>query len=287
MARIVSAAATSHTFGATAGVEEAVARILDGMGAIGAAVQASRADVLVLASSDHLNNFTLDAQIPLAVGVADEYAPLGDLGLSRAPCRGSRAFGQAFAAWCAERGFDLAPVENVTPDHGVAFPHAWLDPERTAALVPLYINTVMTPAPSCARAYALGVALREFVEHGWPSGQRVAVVGSGGLSHWICMPDSGRVNETWDREVIEYLAAGEGERLAQLTHAEILRNGGNGGLEVATWAFVAGASGSARGRPVYYEPMTTWWTGMGGVLMDVAASGERDAAPQSEFNKET
>ncbi|SAL80833.1 protocatechuate 4,5-dioxygenase [Caballeronia arvi] len=268
MGRIVSAAATSHTFGDSEGEAEAISRVCTGMASIGRAIADSRPDVLVVASSDHLNNFTLDAQIPLAIGIADEYQPLGDMGMPRTPVRGNREFGLGFAAFCAQAGFDLTPVENVLPDHGVAFPNAFSNPDAKAALVPLYLNTVMSPTPSCARAYALGVALRTYVEEERSAQERVAVIGSGGLSHWICHPRSGEVNEKWDRYVIDRLASGNGSELTKFTRDDILEQGGNGGLEIAAWAFIAGVAGTARGREIYYEPLTSWWTGMGGVLMD-------------------
>ncbi|WP_341249129.1 hypothetical protein [Cupriavidus pauculus] len=267
MGRIVSAAATSHTFGTTSEAEASAEAILKGMATIGRAIEASKPNVLLVVSSDHLNNFNLDAQIPLAVGIADEYMPLGDMGVPRDQVRGNREFAQAFANHCADVGFDLVPVEGINPDHGVGFPNAFCNSTGGATLVPLFVNTVMRPAPSCQRAYQLGHAFRNFVETQRPDYERVAVVGSGGLSHWICLPDSGRVNEEWDRFVLESLASGNGSALAKLTCDDILRDGGNGGLEIATWAFVAGACGEARGEVIYYEPMRSWWTGMGGVLM--------------------
>lgn len=272
MGRIVSAAATSHTFGDSAADASAAARIQSGMAQIGRIIEQSQPDVLVVVSSDHLNNFTLDAQIPLAVGIADEYVPLGDMGVPKVVFPGSREFGSAFAAYCADIGFDLVPVENLRPDHGVGFPNAFSNPKGRAKLVPLYVNTVMTPSPSCARGYDLGKAFRAFVETKRPITERVAVLGTGGLSHWVCLPDSGRVNEAWDRQIMDYLVSGEGGKIASLSREEILREGGNGGLEIATWAFVAGASGDATGRAIYYEAMTSWWTGMGGVVMDIDAA---------------
>ncbi|VVE10091.1 protocatechuate 3,4-dioxygenase [Pandoraea terrigena] len=270
MGRIVSAAATSHTFGASEGAEKAVERVRAGMAEIGRAIADSRPDVLVIASSDHLNNFTLDAQIALAVGIADEYVPLGDMGVPRRPFRGNREFGAGFAAFCAEVGFDLTPLEIIQPDHGIGFPNAFSNPDGQAALVPLYLNTVMSPTPSCARGFALGQALRSFVKTCRPEGERVAIIGSGGLSHWVCHPRSGEVNEKWDLRVIDCLVSGQGAELTKLTRSEILDEGGNGGLEIAAWAFVAGVAGAATGRRIYYEPLTSWWTGMGGVLMSIA-----------------
>jgi 2,3-dihydroxyphenylpropionate 1,2-dioxygenase len=32
--------------------------------------------------------------------------------------------------------------------------------------------------------------------------ERIAVVGTGGISHWPATPDSGKINEEWDRELL-------------------------------------------------------------------------------------
>lgn len=267
MGKIVSVAATSHTFGSANGAEQATQRIVQGMAEISRHIVQSRPDVLVIVSSDHLNNFTLDAQIPIAIGTADEYRPLGDMGIPVQTFQGNRDFAQGFAQFSAEAGFDLVPVENISPDHGVAFPNAFCNPGG-AALVPLYLNTVMDPPPSCARAYKLGVTLANYIKTARPQSERVAVLGSGGLSHWICLPESGQVNADWDKHIIQTIIDGRGEELASISKAEILAQGGNGGLEIAAWAFAAGARKGQKGRKVYYEPMVSWWTGMGGVIMD-------------------
>lgn len=272
MGKIVSAAATSHTFGVADGVEAQAQRIFDGIDRIGHAILASRPDVILIATSDHLVNFSLDFQIPLAVGISDEWCPYGDLGVPRQPFPGHREFATELVAFSATKGFDLVAVENVKPDHGLAMPNAIINRGMHIPVVPIYINTVMTPAPTCARSYALGKAVREFVEAGRPAQERVAIVATGGLSHWICLPDSGRVNAIWDLALIEQIVTGRGAELAELSSDAIVRDGGNGGLEMATWAFMAGTTGESRGEMVYYEEMTAWWTGMGGVLMNLDGS---------------
>ncbi|OAJ52047.1 hypothetical protein A6V36_18135 [Paraburkholderia ginsengiterrae] len=272
MGQIVSAAATSHTFGVTDDVETQAQRIFDGISEIGRAIRASRPDVLVIASSDHLNDFSLDFQIPLAVGIADQWTPLGDLGVPRTHFTGHREFASGLLNYCADNGFDLAGVENVRLDHGMAMPNAIINLDCEMPIVPIFINTVMTPAPSCARSYELGRCLNRYVRDVRPDGERVAVLGTGGLSHWICLPDSGRVNVEWDEEVMNAFVSGDSEKIIGLTRDVILRDGGNGGLEIASWAFMAGASASNTGRIIYYEEMRPWWTGMGGILM----SGQTD-----------
>ncbi|QHE93199.1 protocatechuate 3,4-dioxygenase [Pandoraea fibrosis] len=267
MGKIVSAAATSHTFGVADGVEAQAQRIFDGIDRIGHAIRASRPDVILMATSDHLVNFSLDFQIPLAVGISDAWCPYGDLGVPREPFPGHREFATELVAFAATKDFDLVAVENVKPDHGLAMPNAIINRGMHIPVVPIYINTVMAPSPTCARSYALGKAVREFVETARPEQERVAIVATGGLSHWICLPDSGRVNAKWDLALIQQIVTGRGAELAGLSFDAIMKDGGNGGLEMATWAFMAGTTGESVGELVYYEEMTAWWTGMGGVLM--------------------
>lgn len=269
MGRIVSAAATSHTFGLPDGVEEQAQRIFDGIDAIGKAIRDSKPDVLLIATSDHLNNFSLDVQVPLAVGVSDRWTPYGDLGVPLNAFPGHRDFATGLVGFVSKHCFDLVAVENIKPDHGLAMPNAIINGEGEIPVVPIYINTVMTAAPTCARSYALGQAVGAYVTEMRPEDERVAIVATGGLSHWICLPDSGRVNEEWDRRIVDYMITGNGQGLAHLDHETILRDGGNGGLEIATWAFMAGAIGNSKGEQIYYEPMTAWWTGMAGILMHV------------------
>lgn len=271
MGQIVSAAATSHTFGLPEGVEAKAQRIFDGIARIGEVIRASKPDVMLIATSDHLNNFSLDFQIPLAVGISDEWLPYGDLGVPRKAFPGNREFATGLVKFAAQKEFDLVPVENVRPDHGLAMPNAIINRRLDIPVVPIYINTVMTPAPTCARSYGLGKAVREFVETARPEHERVAIVATGGLSHWICLPDSGRVNSAWDLQVIEQIISGRGAELAGLSFDSIMREGGNGGLEIATWAFMAGATHESTGERIYYEDMTAWWTGMGGILMNISA----------------
>jgi hypothetical protein len=73
--------------------------------------------------------------------------------------------------------------------------------------------------------------VREFVETVRPTDERVAIVATGGLSHWICLPDSGRVNAEWDLQIIEKIISGRGAMLAELTFNSIMSDGGNGGKE--------------------------------------------------------
>jgi protocatechuate 4,5-dioxygenase beta chain/2'-aminobiphenyl-2,3-diol 1,2-dioxygenase large subunit len=224
---------------------------------------------VVVVTGDHLQNFRLDRQIPFAVGLSDRFTPLGDMDIPQEPFPGHREFASGLIGFAAEQDFDLVGAEHLRPDHGLALPNAVINVEGHLPVVPLYLNSVMTPPPSCRRSLRLGRVLRDYVERCRPAAERVAIVGAGGLSHWLCMPGEGRVNAEWDRSVIDAIVTGQAERLARLTAAEIVESGGNGGLEIVAWLCMAGAVPGASGDLIYYEPMPEWWTGMGGIAMTV------------------
>jgi hypothetical protein len=270
MGRIVGGFATSHVLFPPAGVEDQAARVLDGMLEIRARVQALKPDLVVLAGSDHLNNFSLAMQVTLAVGVADAFTTLGDSGAPSVTFRGHRPFAEGFVRHAGRRDFDLVQAEELRPDHGMAIPRLIIDPGNVLPIVPLYINCNMPVPPSPGRCYRLGGVLKEFVETGRPADERVVVVGTGGLSHWLCLPEQGKVAAEFDLDFIDRMVGGRSEELAALSAEHIEAASGNGGLELTAWLFMAGAVPKARGEKLYYEPIPEWISGMGGVSLTPA-----------------
>jgi protocatechuate 4,5-dioxygenase beta chain/2'-aminobiphenyl-2,3-diol 1,2-dioxygenase large subunit len=268
VARIVGAFATSHTLGSPEGVEEPSERVFQGMRELGARLRATRPDVMVLVTSDHLNNFSVAAPQPFAVGMDARMIPYGDLGLPAEPITGAPGFAEALADFTDARGFPLARRTGLRPDHGVVIPAAIVDPQRAIPTVLLYVNTVTEPWPTPDACWRLGGLLAAFVA-ARPADERVALLAAGGLSHWVGTPEEGQVNRAWDHAFLDRLTAGDGEGLAAMTNADIRRAAGNGGLEVNAWLTVAGAVPGARGRRLFYEAIPDWATGMGGVELEV------------------
>jgi hypothetical protein len=273
MGRIVGAFGTSHVLFPPTGVEAQAARVLDGMLEMRARIHALAPDVVVLAGSDHLNNFSLAMQVTLAVGIADAFTTLGDSGAPAVTFRGHRAFAEGFARHAARRDFDLVQAEELRPDHGMAIPRLVIDPGNVLPIVPLYINCNMPVPPSPGRCYRLGGVLKEYVETGRPDGERVVVVGTGGLSHWLCLPEQGRVAAEFDLDFIERMIDGRAEELAAFSAEHIEAASGNGGLELTAWLFMAGAAPKAKGEKLYYEPIPEWISGMGGVSLTPVEAG--------------
>jgi 2'-aminobiphenyl-2,3-diol 1,2-dioxygenase, large subunit len=268
MGQIVGAYAMSHQLGSPEGVEEQSERVFQGMREIGRRIRALAPDVLVIVSSDHLNNFSLGEPAPFAVGTADTLHPLGDMGLPRDPVPGAPEFASGLLAFAQAQGMPISAAKGIQPDHGVMIPLGIVDPERRIPAVPLYVNTVFYPEPSPAQSRGLGEVLRAYVAQ-LPGGERVVVLGAGGLSHWVGMPGEGTINEPWDQAFLAEVLAGDLSAMAARENAEILQVAGNGGLEINAWIVAAAASGGAGGDWVFYEAMPTWATGMAGVEMKV------------------
>ena len=96
----------------------------------------------------------------------------------------------------------------------------------------------------------------------WPVPQRVALIGTGGLSHWVGMPGMGRINADFDRWFLDRLSTGRADDVLSLTDAK-LEEAGNGAHEIRSWLTVAGAVGGKPARVLVYEPVSAWVTGMG------------------------
>ena len=269
MGSCVCAYATSHILFSPNGVEDQARRIVAGMSELGRRAAAAKPDLMLMIASDHLINFNLALQPPFLVGVADEYTCLGDMDIPVRPFPGHRSFAEGLVRYAADRGFDLAKAEELTPDHAVTLPLLFVKPWGSVPVVPLIVNINMEPVPATGRCYALGQAIRDYIRERRPAGERIAVVGSGGLSHWLRIPNEGHVAVEHDTQIMDLFVAGKVQTVARMTTQEIAERHGNGGLEILNWVTAAAAAGEPPGERIYYEPVSMWQTGMGGVSLNV------------------
>ena len=90
--------------------------------------------------------------------------------------------------------------------------------------------------------------------------ERVAVIGTGGLSHWAGVPGkSNMIDEEFDRNIMAKLKTGEGYRLADYTIDELLEHGHH---ELLNWICVQGMLGGRRpAQRHFYAPFYDYITG--------------------------
>lgn len=159
-----------------------------------------------------------------------------------------------------DREVDLAIAEQVTDPatsgfgHAFGFPAERLFGGRLIPMVPVLLNTYYPPnVPRPGRCFDIGRKLREAIEAS-PLDLRVAILASGGLSHFV-------VEEALDRRVIEGLSDPEGAILRSLPF-EALKEGSS---EILNWVMTAGAVNHLPLSWVEYEPIrrTAAGTGIG------------------------
>ena len=268
MAEIVAAAATSHILMSPAGAEAAAERVFEGMLRLGRHVRAARPDVIVLVSNDHMFNVPPDATSAFLIGCAPSYVPFGEMDIPRDERRGDPRVSLGLAAHCEDRGIAVERLASLHPDHGTAVPLLFVDPDRDTAVVPVLVNHSRAGGVQAIECWYFGQLIGEYVAALTPSSLRVAVVGAGGLSHRVGSETPG-IDESFDKSFLTDFERGDLARWRERSAAEIEAVAGNGGVEIMNWMIVAAALPRAQAEIVYYEPMPSWMTGMGGAVLRI------------------
>lgn len=84
--------------------------------------------------------------------------------------------------------------------------------------------------------------------------ERIALLGTGGTSHWPCTPDSGKIDEAWDRTFLQQWCDHDVAAMTAYRDDEIVRDAGGGALEIRASIAVAGAAGG-KGDLRFYKPI--------------------------------
>jgi 3-O-methylgallate 3,4-dioxygenase len=120
--------------------------------------------------------------------------------------------------------------EGKTMSHAFGFVWRRIMGEKPIPTVPIHLNTYFPPnQPTPERSITIGKAVREAIKS-WDPGKRVAVLGSGGFSHFV-------VDEELDRKAMKALQEHDQKTLAALP-VERLKSGTS---EIRNW-IAAGAA---------------------------------------------
>jgi len=157
--------------------------------------------------------------------------------------------------------------ERGTP-HAFIVPAPYLMPKFDIPTVLVYENTYDPPSPTAQRCYDFGRAIARAFK-GDP--RRIAIYGSGGLSHNPRGPRSGWIDEPLDRWVLQQIEQGTPEALTALYKFDSMTMGSGTG-EIRSWITVAGAMaemGQNRGNIVDYIVARKSTTGCGWAFWNV------------------
>jgi 2,3-dihydroxyphenylpropionate 1,2-dioxygenase len=218
---------------------------------LGKLLDETRPDVLLFFGSDHLETFSIGC-VPTFAIVAGNRA-IAEFAGRRYDLPIHRELAEDLLCRLVEAGFDPAYSEDAVLGHCFAVPFEFVLGGREIPVVPIHTNVYLPPLPSAKRCAAMGRAIADIVAS---RDERVAILASGGMSHY---PGTWRYPQpefAFDRWLIGELEHGNIDALLELT-VEQLDEVGN--TELLTWAMLFGAIGGRRGELVHYTP--TWHHG--------------------------
>jgi len=173
---------------------------------------------------------------------ADSWYPQQECDFPVASAYARRLIGDLMA-----RDFDVAHSRYYRAEQGMSHSFGYvfykMMGDTPKPIIPVSINTYYPPNQiSPQRAFRLGQALRDAIL-AWPEDLTVAVVATGGLSHFV-------VDEQFDRAFLELMASGD-----EAGHAALpLEKLQSGNSEFRCWSVLAGAVQGMQMELIDYIP---------------------------------
>ena len=256
---LVFAGVCSHAPGITGRADQADPAVRDAFYAafdvMRESLEASKPDAIVVVAAEHFANFFMNNMPSFAMGMADFYeGPIEDpgwLGIERTKIPGNADLSKRFISETMQMA-DVSYAEEWKFDHGISVPLHFLTPRYDLPVIPVNINCQGPPLTPLHRAWNFGEALRAAAD---AVPERIALVGTGGISHWPATPDSGKINEAWDADFLERWCANDRDALLDYTDEEIYADAGQGGFEIRTFLTVSAAASGAKGTVHFCEPI--------------------------------
>lgn len=216
-------------------------------------LEEAKPDVLIVVANDQFVNFFWNNIPTFFVTLADEVR--GHFTGHKFRYRNHKELGQAIVAAGMEKGIDFSFGEHVELQHTQNVPLYFLLPEPRIPILPVYVNTWVAPAPTPKRCYQVGELIREVAVN---SPERVAILATGGLSHFPGSPRIGEIDTQFDHKLLEIMRQGKGPTLADYSVDELLKAGDS---EFLNWMVVVGAVGNAKATYTSYMPdfVATGW----------------------------
>jgi 2,3-dihydroxyphenylpropionate 1,2-dioxygenase len=235
---------------------------------LGRVLDDTKPDALIVVGLDHLEAFSLDVSPAFAVVVGPEV--VGSFGSKQYRVRVHQELARAILNGCLKRDFDIAFCHKAFMGHAFVVPFEYILGERQIPIVPLFVNVYVPPLPQPSRAYQLGRAIGEIVTE---RSERIAILASGGMSHYPGTEKYGYPDFDFDQYLLQVIKRGELSSLLRLSSEKLDETGET---ELLTWYTVFGVIGNQCGQVLSYQP--TWHHGLG--VIDFPLATPLDGPPR-------
>ena len=267
--------------------EQALDRLAD-------AIRAARPDLLLVVGDDQGELFGPENMPALSVFCGDELVMRPAEHLEQTPpwttsefwagyrmdlphrYPGAPAVASDLVRGLIRQGVDVGVVRRVVDPTQRGFGHAFgfiiqrLVRDGAVPMLPVLLNTYFPPnTPTAARCFDVGTKIAAALAAS-PSAARVAVIASGGLSHFLC-------EEAFDRRFLAALRGKDLDVLAQIPQEALL----SGSSEIRNWITVAGMVGHLELDFMEYVPVrrTPLGTGIGLAFVSWGGGAARSEHP--------
>ncbi len=240
---------------------------ISAMAELGQGLDETKPDVLLIVGLDHVEAFFPGA-VPAFAIVTGERATAEFAG-HKYDLPIHQELASALAEGLIEDGIDIAYTNEALLGHAFMTPLEFVHEGRPIPVIPMFVNVYLPPLPTPRRAYEVGKAIGRVIA-GRP--ERVAVLASGGMSHYPGTHKYFDPEFEFDHWVIQELEEGRVESVLDLTSVQLDETGDT---ELLTWLVALGATGVERGELLSYQPTSHHGHG---VMRFLPAKGERGQA---------
>jgi aromatic ring-opening dioxygenase catalytic subunit (LigB family) len=271
MGEIVAAVGTCHTPYMFTRPPDEKPEQLDqasaGMAELGKVLDETKPDVIVFLGSDHVETFSVTC-IPTFAIIAGSRAIAKFAGREYSLPVHREMAEDLLNKLVVEHSFDIAYSEDAELGHAFAVPFEHVIGKRNIPVIPFFTNVYVPPLPTPRRCAALGKAIADIIKG---RRERVAVIASGGMSHFPGTTKYLQPEFDFDRWLVAQFEAGNTNALLDMTGTQLDEVGNT---EMLTWAMMFGAIGPQPGALVDYIP--TWHHGL--AMMRFLPQGAKQAA---------
>jgi len=230
-------------------------------------------DVIVFLGSDHLDTFSMTC-VPTFAIICGERV-IADHGGHHYDLPNNRDMAEDFLEKLIGAGFDMAYSEDALLGHTFATPFEYLIEKRNIPVVPFFTNVYLPPLPTARRCAALGEAMAQVIKG---RKERVAVIASGGMSHYPGTHKYSHPEYDFDYWMIAELERGNIDAVLDLTPTQLDETGNT---EMLNWATMFGMIGALPGELLQYTP--TWHHGHGYMRFLPKRERKKTMMPQREL----